>query len=249
MTAPTDQDDPSEATPSGERIARDEPRTAQPAGPVTPHLGESFGWVIVELAPDAIFVVDDAGRVLVANRAAEAMFGYDRETLLGLGVDALVPDAHRETHRGHRDAYHESLVTRPMGLGLDLWARRADGSEVPVEISLSPVTDGDGALVVAVVREVTAYRAIERTAREWIALADHDRIGTDLNERVIRRLFAAGLSVQGVIGQVDPRVAERLMAATDELDQAIREIRDTVFRRASEPFHEATPPGTAHPSI
>ena len=67
------------ATPAGERIGRNERRSDQPAGPVTPRLGESFGWVIVELAPDAIFVVDDGVRVLVANGAAEAMFGYDRE--------------------------------------------------------------------------------------------------------------------------------------------------------------------------
>jgi len=247
MTAPTARDDPQRATPDGDHVAGNEGRTLGPSA-VTPRLGQAFGWTIVELAPDAIFVIDDCGQVLVANRAAEAMFGYDRETLLGTGVDALVPDGHRLAHRDHRTAYSASLETRPMGLGLDLWARRADGSEFPVEISLSPVTDGEGALVVAVVREVTAHRAVEQAARDRLALADHDRIGADLHDRVIRRLFAAGLSVQGVLGQVEHRLAERLVAATDELDLAIREIRDTVFRHFEDPTHDSVPPEAADPN-
>jgi PAS domain-containing protein len=97
--------------------------TAEPEGS-SASLGDAS--VIVELAPDAIVVVDEHGQIVLANRAAETMFGYDRATLASLGVDALVPDGRRSAHRGHRTAYDASPRPRPMGLDLDLSARRAE---------------------------------------------------------------------------------------------------------------------------
>ena len=186
--------------------------------------------MIVELAPDAIMVIDEQGHIVLANRAAETMFGYDREALVRLGVDALVPQADRQAHRSHRDAYDASLQSRPMGLDLDLKARRADGSEFPVEISLSPVTFGNGSHVVAIVREVTAHRTSELARRKRLVCADQERIGAQLLDQVIRHLFAAGMSIQAVVPGSEPDVARRLLDATDELDLAILEIRAAVFR-------------------
>jgi len=77
------------------------------------------------------------------------MFGYGRESFATLNVDDLVPDGHREAHRGRRAAFAALPQIRPMGVGLDLWARGADGSVFPVRISLSPVTFGQGPRVVA----------------------------------------------------------------------------------------------------
>src|SRR5579872_6226286 len=176
---------------------------------VSPSLGDA--WVIVELAPDAIFVIDEHGHIVLANRAAESMFGYGRETLVSLGVDALVPDNRRHAHRGQRAAYHAAPRRRPIGLDLDIWARRADGTEFPVEISLSPVTFGDGARVVAIVREETARRANEQAARERLILADEERVAGDLQNRVIKRLFAAGMGIQSILGRVDQEVAQHLV--------------------------------------
>jgi PAS domain S-box-containing protein len=194
---------------------------------ISPSLGDA--WVIVELAPDAILVVDEHGHIVLANSAAEAMFGYDRQTLASLGVDALVPDGRRQAHRGQRAAYDASPRSRPMGLDLDMWARRADGTEFPVEISLSPVTFGDGSRVVAIVREETAHRASEKAAREGLVLADEERIAYDLQHRVVECLLAAGLGIQSVLGRVDEDVAKHLVDVAEELDDAIREIRDIVF--------------------
>lgn len=207
--------------------------------PVSPDLGDA--WVIVELAPDAIMVVDEHGHIVLANRAAEVMFGYDRDALVTLGVDALVPDGRRQAHRGQRAVYDSAPQSRPMGLGLDLWARRADGSEFPVEISLSSVTFGDGPRVVAIVREVTGHRASEQVAREQLVLADQERIGADLHGRVIERLFAAGMGIQSVLGRVEHPVAERLVSVIEELDDAIREIRSTVFQQTPESAHNVVP--------
>jgi len=199
--------------------------------------GLGDAWVIVELAPDAIVVVDEHGHILLANRAAETMFGYDRATLGSLGIDALVPDGRRHAHRGHRNAYDTSPRTRPMGLDLDLWARRADGSEFPVEISLSPIALGDGARVVAIVRDMTAYRANEQAIRDRLVLAEEERIGVELADGVINRLFTAGMGLHAVVDRVEPEVGQRLLDVTAELDLAIRQIRRSLFRPALEPEH------------
>jgi PAS domain S-box-containing protein len=190
-------------------------------------------WVIVELAPDGILVVDEHGRILLGNRAAETMFGYSRDELPTIDIETLVPEGRRHSHRGHRNDYNALPRTRPMGLDLDLWARRVDGSEFPVEISLSPATLGGGSRVVVIVREVATHRASEQAARERILLDSEERIGFDLQERVIGHLFVAGMGIQSVLGQVDETIASRLFDAIQEANTAIREIRNTVFRQGS----------------
>jgi len=186
-------------------------------------------WVIIDLAPDAMLVVDERGHIDLANRAALAMFGYSRESFSSLNVDALVPDGRREAHRGHRAAFAGAPRTRPMGVGLDLWARRADGSEFPVQISLSTVTFGQGPRVVAIAREITEHRQSELDTRERLILADEERIGALLRERVVTRLFAAGLAADAAMVRASPEIASRLQDVVDELDAAIREVRSAVF--------------------
>jgi len=196
-------------------------------------------WVIIDLAPDAVLVVDERGTIDLANRAAMAMFGYDRESFAGLNVDALVPDGRREGHRHHRAAFAASPQTRPMGVGMDLWGRRADGTEFPVDISLSPVTFGQGPRYVAIVREVTVQRASQEASRRQSVLAEGERIGAYLRDHVIQQLFAAGLAIQSELGRMPREVARRLQDVIDELDDTIHEVRDAVFGtpdgRTSEP--------------
>ncbi len=95
------------------------------------------------------------------NAAAERMFGYPREGLLGHLVEALVPESSRERHREQRDRYNAHPATRPMGIGLELFALREDGSQFPVEISLSPVRSAHGNRMIAVVRDITQRKEIE----------------------------------------------------------------------------------------
>lgn len=117
---------------------------------------------LIEYAPDAIMQVDSSGAIVIANRSAESLFGYSRKELLSLNVDALVPDAARHKHAADRQRFVSAGITRPMGQGLDLNARRKDGTLVPVEISLSPVTTESGAQVIAVIRDVTERRKTEQ---------------------------------------------------------------------------------------
>jgi PAS domain S-box-containing protein len=121
-----------------------------------PTLGE-----LLESVPDAILDFDNEGRIRLLNRMAERLFGYTREELLGETVEVLVPEALREAHKRHRVQYLNQPVTRPMGSGLMLEARRKDGSHFPVEISLSPVKSQTGFRVTAIIRDITERRETE----------------------------------------------------------------------------------------
>jgi PAS domain S-box-containing protein len=117
--------------------------------------GEKRFLKLLEAAPDAILEVNPQGQIVLLNEAAERIFGYTREELLGLNVDTLVPAAMRVHHAEHRAHYTTRPQTRPMGTGLELEAQRKDGTLFPVEISLSPNWI-DGALhVIASVRDIT----------------------------------------------------------------------------------------------
>jgi PAS domain S-box-containing protein len=120
---------------------------------------------LIEHAPDAILQIDTTGKIIVANSTAVSMFGYTRDELLRSSVDLLVPEASRAAHPGHRKAFAAAGVTRPMGQGLDLSARRKDGTEVPVEISLSPVKTDQGIYITAAIRDVTERKRIEAQVR------------------------------------------------------------------------------------
>jgi len=110
---------------------------------------------LLELAPDAILHIDGDGRIRLVNSQTEAMFGYRRHELLGQPIEALLPERYRQRHVAHRGGYMASPRTRPMGSGLELFAARKDGSEVPVEISLSPAAGDEGQTVICVVRDIT----------------------------------------------------------------------------------------------
>ncbi len=121
---------------------------------------------LVESAPDAVVVVDQTGCIVLANRQTELLFGYDRSELLGQAVEILLPVRLHGRHLGHRNGFMGSPGVRPMGSGLDLTARRKDGSEVPVEISLSPVQTESGLLVSASIRGVSERRAAQQALRD-----------------------------------------------------------------------------------
>jgi PAS domain S-box-containing protein len=153
---------------------------------------------LVETAPDAIVIADGLGRIAIVNAQAEQMFGYTREELLGRPVEMLLPERVRDAHVHHRAAYHSAPRTRPMGGGLDLLGRRKDGSEIPVEISLSPLQTDGGLLVTSVIRDVTERRRaqdeLRRRQREAEELARVGRaVSQSLSPSVATRQIAEGL--------------------------------------------------------
>jgi PAS domain S-box-containing protein len=133
---------------------------------------------MLESAPDAMFMTDAAGVMLVVNQQAEVMFGYDRIDLLGRSIDMLLPERLRRAHAEHRARYGSAPSVRAMGVGLNLSALRSDGIEFPVEISLSPLDDADGVGVVVSVRDISDRVAADAALKRVQSAIDavHDGV-------------------------------------------------------------------------
>jgi PAS domain S-box-containing protein len=121
---------------------------------------------LLEAAPDAIVGVNDSGVIVLINAQAERLFGYPREAMLNQHIEMLVPESVRHLHPQRRGTYIADPVPRPMGAGMELSARRADGTEFPAEISLSAIDSEDGIIVSAAVRDVSDRKFIEQQLRD-----------------------------------------------------------------------------------
>ncbi len=145
--------------------------------------GETSLWhAVFDTYPDAVLLVDAQGRVARANEAAERLLGYPLEELNGLAIEALVPDASRAGHAADRQAFQRNPRSRPMGLQMDLAARRRDGSLVLVEIALSPLQFDGQPWVLAAIRGVGEYQRVKqalRRARHAEGIAQMGRLAVD----------------------------------------------------------------------
>ncbi|MBA4790755.1 MAG: PAS domain S-box protein [Pseudomonadota bacterium] len=121
---------------------------------------------LFELMPDAIVVLNATGRIVLVNSQAETLFGYPRAALVGEPVERLLPARLRAAHFGHRAAYSRHPRVRAMGIGLELHGLRADGVEIPVDVSLSPLETSDGSLVLSAIRDATDRRQLETMLRD-----------------------------------------------------------------------------------
>jgi PAS domain S-box-containing protein len=197
--------------------------------------------------PDALLLVDEKGAIALANPAAAELFGYSTDELAALTVDALVPDAVRARHADYRGAYARNPRARPMGTQMELVARRRDGSEVMVEIALSPLKDLGLPLVVAAVRGIGAYprvrQALQR-ARYSECVADVGRLAVDTRDpqRLLRHVPEAAARTleadMAVLYRLEPNGLElRVAAGFAQLDS---ESEGTLV-----PNRPDTPPGAA----
>lgn len=172
---------------------------------------------LLESAPDAMVIIGPDGRIRLANRRTDLLFGYDRQELIGQEIEVLVPPRFRKQHYAHRSGYLTDPRMRPMGVGLELYGLRRDGTEFPVEISLSPLESDEGVLVSAAIRDVT-----ERREAEQRLMRQRDEI-LELSTPVIQvwdRVLALPL-----IGTLDTGRAARL---TEGLLQRIAETQAEV---------------------
>lgn len=120
---------------------------------------------LLETVPDAIVMVNNMGRIILVNGQAEALFGYRREELIGKPVEVLLPERYQTGHSTHRRNYFAAPKTRTMGAGLELYALRADGTEFPVEISLSPLDTDEGTFAMSAIRDITERKRAQELLR------------------------------------------------------------------------------------
>jgi two-component system, cell cycle sensor histidine kinase and response regulator CckA len=155
---------------------------------------------ILEAIPDAVAAVNQQGVMIQVNSQIEALFGYTRDELIGQKIEILVPDRQRPQHHLHREHFHQQPKIRRMGSGLDLYGKRRDGSEFPVEISLSPVPVDGGFIVLSAIRDISDRKRIEEELRH--ANEELDRRKTrELRDSQNRLALIVDSSQDAIIGK------------------------------------------------
>lgn len=186
----------------------------------------------LDVAPDALVVVEKDGRVRLANEEALRLFGYAREALIGQPIETLLPERSRHVHAEHRSAYFDDPHRRPMGIGLTLYGRRSDGSEFPAEVSLAPIQAPGGTLVVAAVRDISERERAEEELR-----ASEERYRTTLSNipgAVYRTLPDWTAEFLGDLEGISGYTAEELEAREGAWRSVIHpDDRETVERDAA----------------
>ncbi|HEY6896748.1 MAG TPA: PAS domain S-box protein [Rhodocyclaceae bacterium] len=140
---------------------------------------------VVESAPSAMVIVDSAGRLLLVNAQSEKLFGYPRDALIGQPVEMLVPERFRGAHPAYRESFSRSPQSRPMGSGRDLYCRRRDGSEFPVEIGLNPINTELGPMVLAAIVDITERKRQEERFRRVVEYAPSAMVMADSGGRIV----------------------------------------------------------------
>jgi two-component system, sensor histidine kinase len=138
----------------------------------------------LDAAPDAMIIIDAGGLIQYANRQVTALFGLAHDDIIGQQVELLMPERFRGRHQGHREGYIRNVRLRAMGQGLELFGRRRDGTEFPIEISLSPIGSGDRILAAAAIRDVSDRKRVEAELIVAREAADRARITADLARQI-----------------------------------------------------------------
>jgi anti-anti-sigma factor len=221
--------DPASPVVAPRRLSR--PREGQENGLRPAPLNEAVLRQLIDALADGIVLADEDGRIVLANRRAAEVFGYQPGELVGQLVESLMPAGLRDAHRLDRASYLVKPAARPMADRARLVGLRKDGSTIPVTITLSPVPTASGHFVLAAVRDATHERAQDDLIDLVRAvLAEQAQHAEALLDRVVGSLFHVGLSLDTAAGQPTELARERIGEALKRLDDTVHEIRDHIFR-------------------
>lgn len=194
--------------------------------------------VLLDASPNAAIGVDDAGILRYVNRRAENLFGYAADEIVGRPIETLLDPSLVDLHTAHRAGFLESPVSRPMAVGRSITARRADGTEVPVEVSLTPVTTGSGTWVFASIRDVRAWRAsqaqLAELTRVYQTLAETNqaivraRDEQSLFDAACRIAVGSGGYLGAFVGRAEPDRSISIVAHAGALDEYITGLELTI---------------------
>ncbi len=207
----------------------------------TGHESEATARALFEAAAQGIFMVDQSGKIVMANPATERLLGYSVSELLGQSIDILVPNAVRGIHAEHRKSYFENPKNRPMGMGLDLQAKRKDGSEFFAEISLSYVDTARGMMAVAFLTDISKRKADEQAIQQQkdelrllagrLMTAQDDerrRIARDLHDDLSQKLAYLAMDISKLSGKAHAEAVQRdlrpLQMQAAEAAESVRKI-------------------------
>ncbi len=195
---------------------------------------------MLEGSPNGMLMVGRGGNIVLANALMEKLFGYRKEELLGRPVDMLVPERLRGQHAAHRERFLASPDVRPMGAGRDLFGRRKDGTEFPVEIGLSPVQTEMGLFVLASIIDITKRRGAEdglkKSQRELRLLTgrllraqemERRRIARELHDDLSQNLALLSMEIE-LLGQQSPKPADGLVGRMQEMSSRVKQLASSV---------------------
>jgi PAS domain S-box-containing protein len=184
-------------------------------------VAEEMFRLAVEACPSGMVMIDHSGRLVMVNTEIENQFGYAREELIGQSVDILVPERLRGQHARHRHNFTPSPETRRMGAGRELFGRRKDGTEFPVEVGLNPIRSGDQLLVLGVIVDISQRKHMERVKDEFVSTVSHE-----LRTPLTSISGSLGLLAGQWTEQLPPSAARLLSIAHKNCQRLVRLIND-----------------------
>lgn len=196
---------------------------------------DSYYRAVFEASPDATLIVDSGGLIVDVNEQAVRMFGWSREALTGFRVERLVPEGKRGPHLEHRRDYAGQPRSRPMGAGLELYAVRSDGTEFPVEISLSPWNANGEGRVICAIRDISAWKRMRTRSELILSVMEQERkrVSHELHDDVLQCLVSLKVRAKLLLDETGDegrvrahaQISREILGTFDAVKRMIRGLR------------------------